>query len=191
MKKAFAALLCTLALLCTVSAARADQLGIRYHSLDQSNERVEVRCTLNGQLSFDTVDAIRNGVSAKISLSFQLAEAPGLIGMGKQIISERHENYNISYDVWENTFVIEDRRRRTTIEASSPRDIPGKISQLLVPVSLRAASIESDHRLVVRGKVKVTTIKLVPPLGLFLVFFNPWNFESDWIQSKPFTLGSL
>jgi hypothetical protein len=170
---------------------RADPPGISYLKHLKKEDRLETTCALTGELSFDIVDAIRNGLTARLSLVFQLSHAPGPMGMGKQVISERSAQLTISYDVWDNSFIIESRRGRGSASAGSPQAILGKVSEEVSPVSFRLPSVEQDERLVVRGKIKVQTVKLFPPFGLFLVFYDPWNFDSGWIQSDPFTLNGL
>jgi hypothetical protein len=56
------------------------------------------------------------------------------------------------------------------------------------PVTMSVTSIKADEKLVVRVKIKVQTIKLYPPFGIFLFFFDPWNYESSWLYSDVFTV---
>jgi len=40
----------------------------------------------------------------------------------------------------------------------------------------------------VKGRIKIQTIKLYPPFGIFLYFFDPWNYDSGWIGSDVFEI---
>lgn len=191
MRKAPALLFPVVVLLLLAVETRAEPLGISYLGHVKKENRVETTCVLTGDFSFDIIDAIRNGLDARLSLTFQLSHAPGPMGMGKQVISEQVMHFTISYDVWDNSFIIEDRRSRGSAAASGPHALLKKVSDAVNPLSFRYPSVVHDERLVVRGKIKVQTVKLFPPFGLFLVFFDPWNYESKWIQSDTFTLNGL
>jgi hypothetical protein len=191
MKKVPALLLPIVILLLLALEIHAESVGISYLGHRRSEDKIETSFALTGGLSFDIIDAIKNGLDAKLSLNFQLSHVPGPMGIGKQVISERTINFTISYDVWDNSFMIEDRRKHKTTSASGSNTLMKKISETVSPLSFSCSSVEHDEQLVVRGKIRVQTVKLFPPFGLFLVFFDPWNFESDWMQSEPFTLNGI
>ena len=143
---------------------------------------------LKGSISYDTVDAIRNGITAKLRVTFQLTRSEGFLGFAQDILGEKVEALTISYDVWENSFVIENEEPKNVFLVERAGNIVRTINEMISPVVIDVASIDADEVVSLRAKIYIQTIKLYPPFGIFLYFFDPWNYESDWIYSKPFTL---
>jgi hypothetical protein len=52
------------------------------------------------------------------------------------------------------------------------------------PLTMNLAGLEHAGQVYVRAKIKIQTIRLFPPFGIFLIFFDPWNFESVWSQTE-------
>jgi hypothetical protein len=133
-----------------------------------------------GDMSYDTVDAIRNGITAKLFVTIQLSKSAGFLGIGKSTFVERAETFDISYDVWDNSFIIEDKKRKASYNAVSDKEIVHMINSVIIPLTMDISPIRGAERLYLRAKIKIQTIKLFPPFGIFLLFFDPWNYESEW-----------
>jgi hypothetical protein len=86
--------------------------------------------------------------------------------------------------VWENTYVLKDNSRRNTRVASNAGEIVQSINAVLSPQVINLADIEWKDRMYLRARIKIQTIRLFPPFGIFLLFFDPWNFESGWAQME-------
>jgi hypothetical protein len=181
-------LLLSVVLLTAVPPAviHAEQLNLEFLHHQFGERRVETSCRLTGSLSYDIVDAIRNGLTAKLSVTFRLKYAPGFIDIRRQYIREKTDNFTISYDVWEDSFIVYDRRRRSNFSVRSSAQIIEKIGEAVSPVQLGSPTIQEGDQLIVRGRIRIQSVKLFPPLGLFLIFYNPWNYESGWFQSDIF-----
>lgn len=160
------------------------------NSLHES--KVYIYLSLQGDISFDTIDAIRNGITAKFFILFQLTKkGKGLFGSGHSTLKEKTETFTISYDIWENNFLIRDIGRDMTYYVPRADEILRKIEEVINPFSEPIDSIKPNDKLFVRAKIKIQTIKLYPPFGIFLIFFDPWNYEGEWVRSEAFTLNEL
>ena len=144
--------------------------------------------SLNGYITYDTVDAIKNGITAKLKVTFQLIRSEGLRGLGQNILKEKVESLNISYDVWENSFVIEHEAPKSVRYVQKEGNIISMVNEIISPVAIDVSSLGANEEVALRAKIYIETIKLYPPFGIFLYFFDPWNYESDWIYSDSFSL---
>lgn len=144
--------------------------------------------SLKGNLSFDTIDAIRNGITAKLFVTLQLLRNGGFMNLGHVTISEKTVSMTISYNVWDNNFALKGKDFKKDIRISNPGAITGVIEKNINPIILIVKSSKIKSKLVIRGKIEIQTIKLYPPFGIFLYFFDPWNYESEWIYSNVFML---
>jgi hypothetical protein len=189
MKRKTATIL-TVILLVLIGAggACAENLTIQFQRNTVSDGQINAFFTLQGSISYDTVDAIRNGITAKLKINFQLTRSEGFLSLAQDILKEKVEELTISYDVWENGFVIENEEPRSVQHVERASNIVSKINEMISPVVIDAASLSTDEEVSLRAKIYIQTIKLYPPFGIFLYFFDPWNYESDWIYSSPFTL---
>ena len=169
-------------------SACAENLTIQFQRNTVSDGQINAFFSLQGSISYDTVDAIRNGITAKLKINFQLTQSEGFLSRGQGILKEKIEELTISYDVWENGFVIENEEPRSVQQVKRASNIVSKINEMISPVAIDAASLSTDEEVSLRAKIYIQTIKLYPPFGIFLYFFDPWNYESDWIYSSPFTL---
>ena len=168
--------------------ACAENLTIQFQRNTVSDGQINVFFSLQGSISYDTVDAIRNGITAKFKINFQLTRSEGFLSRGQDILREKVEELTISYDVWENGFVIENEEPRSVQQVKRASNIVSKVNEMISPTVIDAASLSTDEEVSLRAKIYIQTIKLYPPFGIFLYFFDPWNYESDWIYSSPFTL---
>ncbi|HUT66180.1 MAG TPA: DUF4390 domain-containing protein [Spirochaetota bacterium] len=168
--------------------ACAENLTIQFQRNTVSDGQINVFFSLQGSISYDTVDAIRNGITAKLKINFQLTRSEGFLSRGQDILREKVEELTISYDVWENGFVIENEEPRSVQQVKRASNIVSKVNEMISPTVIDAASLSTDEEVSLRAKIYIQTIKLYPPFGIFLYFFDPWNYESDWIYSSPFTL---
>lgn len=177
-------------LLCILSpiVVFADTLTVKFDTSEFLDGKLVTPVALTGSFSFDTLDAIQNGITAKLFITFQLIRAPGFIGMGKKVFQQRQETFTISFDVWDNSFVLEDKRRKNRYAANSQFDVISHVNTLISPLIFETSSIGDSESLLIRARIKIQSIKLFPPFGIFLVFFDPWNYESNWIESEAFTL---
>jgi hypothetical protein len=156
-----------------------------------TQEHVDSYFLFSGDISYDTVDAVRNGITARLIFIFQLVESGGVFGTVKDVLRERVESFNLTYDIWENSFKITDRNRDVEYMASSASEVLFRIHEVINPVKMRAPAVHDDEKLVVRAKIRIQTIKLYPPFGIFLFFFDPWNYETSWIYSDVFSMKTL
>jgi len=188
MKRKTAAILTAILLvLLGAGVACAENLTIQFQRNTVSDGQINAFFSLQGSISYDTVDAIRNGITAKLKISFQLTRSEGFLSLAQDILKEKVEELTISYDVWENGFVIENEGPRNVQHVERASNIVSKINEMISPVVIDAASLSTDEEVSLRAKISIQTIKLYPPFGIFLYFFDPWNYESDWIYSSPFT----
>jgi len=176
-----------LVLFCAGGAC-AENLTIQFQRNTVSDGQINAFFSLQGSISYDTVDAIRNGITAKLKINFQLTRSEGFLSRGQDILREKVEELTISYDVWENGFVIENEEPRSVQQVKRASNIVSKVNEMISPTVIDAASLSTDEEVSLRAKIYIQTIKLYPPFGIFLYFFDPWNYESDWIYSSPFTL---
>lgn len=166
------------------SLSRADGLFIQFSDHSRTGERIEFSFAIVGGISYDTIDAIRNGITAKFFITFQLSNSARFIGRSKSTFREQSESFNIFYDVWENSFVLEDNMRKNHHIAHSYGDILGIMNTAINPLTMNLAGFEHTGQVYIRAKIKIQTIRLFPPFGIFLLFFDPWNFESGWTQTE-------
>jgi len=189
MKRKTAAILTVILLvLLGAGGACAENLTIQFQRNTVSDGQINAFFSLQGSISYDTVDAIRNGITAKLKINFQLTRSEGFLSLAQDILKEKVEELTISYDVWENSFVIENEEPRSVQQVKRASNIVSEINEMISPVVIDAASLSTDEKVSLRAKIYIQTIKLYPPFGIFLYFFDPWNYESDWIYSSPFTL---
>jgi len=168
-----------------------DSLTVKFNTSEFVDGKLVTPVALTGTISYDTIDAIRNGITAKLFITFQLTRAPGFIGMGKKVFKQKLETFTISFDVWDNSFVLEDKRRKYLYNAVSSLEVITHVNEIISPLIFETSSIGDTQPLLLRARIKIQSIKLFPPFGIFLVFFDPWNYESSWIQSNEFTLKNL
>ncbi|MFW6139234.1 MAG: DUF4390 domain-containing protein [Spirochaetota bacterium] len=178
----------------TVLAAAAnvypEQLRVQFNE-HKYNQVLNSSFYLKGNISYDTIDAIRNGITARFYITVQLLEKGSFLGMGKNVLKELVEIFIISYDVWENNFVVQNKKTAEKHNVESSTDIITVINQTLSPLKLKISPQKRDERLFLRAKVRIQTLKLYPPLGIFLYFFDPWNYESEWTTTQVFSLDEL
>jgi hypothetical protein len=158
----------------------ADPLSVHFNNHTFENKRIKTSYFIVGDISYDTVDAIRNGITAKLFVTIQLSKSAGFLGIGKSTFVERAETFDISFDVWDNSFIIEDKKRKNSYHAVNDYEIISTINSTILPLTMDISPIRGAERLYLRAKIKIQTIKLFPPFGIFLLFFDPWNYESDW-----------
>jgi hypothetical protein len=163
-------------------SARAEQLSLRFGSSEIHGEKLSTNLSLIGDVSYDTIDAVRNGITAKFFITIQLSTSPRFLGRSRTSFMETVESFNISYDVWESSYVLKDNSRKTSYAAGNAGEIVKTINAAVSPKDFNISAIDMNDRLYVRAKIKIQTIRLFPPFGIFLLFFDPWNFESDWVQ---------
>ena len=189
MKRSTVTLL-TVTLLILFCAGRvcAEELTMLFHGNTLKDGHVHAYFSLNGSISYDTVDAIKNGITAKLNITFQLTRSEGFLGLTQNILGEKVESLNISYDVWENKFLIENEEPRSVYSVDRASNIVHQINEMISPIDIDVAVLDTDEEVLLRAKINIQTIKLYPPFGIFLYFFDPWNYESDWIYSSPFML---
>ncbi|UCB47215.1 MAG: DUF4390 domain-containing protein [Spirochaetota bacterium] len=169
----------------------AENLTIQFTRNTHNNGQYRAYFTLKGDISYDTIDAIRNGITAKLLITFQLTRSEGFLGLTQNVLREKIREFNISYDVWENTFIIEEEGPKKVYQVERTSDIVRKIYEMINPVLIDVSSLKKDDEISLRARINIQTIKLYPPFGIFLYFFDPWNYDSDWIYSNPFTLNKL
>ncbi len=163
-----------------ISSLFADPLSVQFNNHTIENKKIKTSYIIVGDISYDTVDAIKNGISAKLFVTIQLSKSAGFLGIGKSTFVERAESFDISFDVWDNRFIIEDKKRRNSFQAANAYEIVSAINSNIIPLTMDISPIRGAERLYLRAKIKIQTIKLFPPFGIFLLFFDPWNYESDW-----------
>jgi hypothetical protein len=86
--------------------------------------------------------------------------------------------------VWENAFVLEDNRRKNYHTVRGYGNIIRTMNAAINPLVMDITGFEPVEQVYLRAKIKIQTIRLFPPFGIFLLFFDPWNFESRWIQTE-------
>ncbi len=168
------------AFLCSLSWA--DELSIEFSGYSSTEKRLQSSVYITGDISYDIVDAIRNGITAKFFITFQLSNSARFIGRSRTTFMEQSESFNIYYDVWENGFVLEDNLRNNHHIVHRYRDIIDTMNTAINPLTMNLAGLEYEGQVYVRARIKIQTIRLFPPFGIFLIFFDPWNFESVWSQ---------
>jgi hypothetical protein len=166
---------------------QAEQLSVRFDQNSINNSRLESSISFVGDIPYDTIDAVRNGITARLILTIQFVRGGALRGSVRKILKEEIETFNISYDVWENSFKLIDQKRKEEYYITYLPSILEKIAEVINPLSYSIPKIDIDEKLLLRVKIKIQTIKLYPPFGIFLVFFDPWNYESNWISSDIIT----
>lgn len=166
----------------------AENLTVQFHSSRVEQGSCHTDFSLNGYITYDTVDAIKNGITAKLKVTFQLIRSEGFRGLGQNVLREKVEALNISYDVWENSFVIENEDPKSVHYVEKEGNIIRMVNEIISPVVIDVSSLNGNEEVVLRAKIYIETIKLYPPFGIFLYFFDPWNYESDWIYSSSFSL---
>jgi hypothetical protein len=164
--------------------ARAEELTLKFREHDVLPQEIRTFLSVSGDISYDTVDAIRNGITAKIFITFEISSSARFIGKSGTNYHEKTETFNISYDVWENKFVILDNKRRDSYLVPSPWGIVETINTVINPLSMDISRIEPADHLYMRAKIRIQTIRLFPPFGIFLLFFDPWNFDSGWVFTE-------
>lgn len=189
MKKSKALLLLIIILITVIpTILQAEELSVLFQNIVDQGGQINTYFAFTGNISYNTIDAIRNGITARMVLTFQLAKSGGVFGSVKDVIRERIETFNLTYDVWENSFKVLDKNRDAEYLVLSSSDVLSKIQDVANPVTMSITSIKAEEKLIVRVKIKIQTIKLYPPFGIFLFFFDPWNYESSWLYSDVFTV---
>jgi len=186
-----AAILLTLTLLLSTSTALGGDLSLHFVNQAYRDGRFYTDIRFDGDISYDTLDAIRNGITANMYITLQLSKSGGMFRSGRGVIAQKTESFTISFDVWENRFVLQDRSRKAEVLVSSPVEIVRQVTKFITPFSTPLTRVTLADRVFIRGKIKIQTIKLYPPFGIFLYFFDPWNYESGWFYSDTFTLENI
>ena len=155
------------------------------------DEKLFTVVSIKGDLSFDTIDAIRNGITARMFITLQLLKSGGFMNLGHGTVSGKTVSFTINYDVWENSFVLKSKNIKKNIRITNPREITSIVEKNINPIVLNVKAFKSKGKLIIRGKIEIQTIKLYPPFGIFLYFFDPWNYESKWIYSDVFTIDKI
>jgi hypothetical protein len=182
-------LLVLLGLVCAAAwNARAEELTLLYRGQSLKGKYLFLDIGLAGDISYDTVDAIRNGITANFLVNLHLVRTGGIFDSRRELVRQKTLNFTISYDVWDNVFLIQDKSKKKQYQALSPSDIVSQIGLSMSTVRLTVPSEKKSGRYVVKGRIKIQTIKLFPPFGIFLYFFDPWNYDSGWISSQAFDL---
>jgi hypothetical protein len=171
-------------LLFTPLSTWAEELTLQFMEHEVLVPEIKTSLSVSGNISYDTVDAIRNGISAKFLITFQISRSPRFIGKSRTTYAEKTETFNISYDVWENKFVILDNKRRDSYFAPNPWGIVETINLAINPLSMDISRMDTANQLYMRAKIRIQTIRLFPPFGIFLLFFDPWNYDSGWIFTE-------
>ncbi|MBN2322857.1 MAG: DUF4390 domain-containing protein [Spirochaetes bacterium] len=169
-------------------AVCAENLSVQFHSNTVEQGSCHTDFSLNGYITYDTVDAIKNGITAKLKVTFQLIRSEGFRGLGQNVLREKVRSLYISYDVWEDSFVIENEDPKSVYYVEKEGNIIRMVNEIISPIVIDASPLNVDGEVVLRAKIYIETIKLYPPFGIFLYFFDPWNYESDWIYSSSFSL---
>lgn len=167
---------------CTLSWS--DELNMHFSDSSSSGEMLQASVHISGDISYDIINAIRNGITAKLFITFQLSNSTRFIGRSRTTFREKTESFNIYYDVWENGFVLEDNSRSALRIVHRYSDIIDTMNEAINPLYMNLAGLEHEGQVYLRARVKIQTIRLFPPFGIFLIFFDPWNFESVWSQTE-------
>jgi hypothetical protein len=168
--------------------ARAEELTLLYRGQSVKGKYLYLDIGIAGDISYDTVDAIRNGITADFLVNLHLVRTGGIFDSRRELVRQKTENFTISYDVWENVFLIQHKSKKKEYQARSPSDIVSQIDRSMSTVRMTVPSEEKSGRYIVKGRIKIQTIKLFPPFGIFLYFFDPWNYDSGWISSETFDI---
>lgn len=161
----------------------SQDLVINFNNTTLSGSRVVTTFNIKGKISYGTIDAIKNGITARMYIMFQvLYKGPFL--MGSHVAGEKTFVYTISYDIWDSSFLIVKKGESEKYPVRSPSDILQQIVSMSNPVIIKIQEKRVNDILSLRAKIKIQTLKLYPPLGLFLFFYDPWNYESNWFYSK-------
>jgi len=169
--------------------ARAEELTLQYRGYSIKGKYLYLDIGITGDISYDTVDAIRNGITANFLVNLHLVRTGGIFDSRRELVRQKSVSFTISYDVWDNVFLIQDKSKKKEYQALSPSDIVSQISRSMSTVRTTVPSAEKSGKYIVKGRIKIQTIKLFPPFGIFLYFFDPWNYDSGWINSETFELG--
>lgn len=170
------------------ASGSSGDLNLRINTHEYRSGRVASNVNVIGEISYDTIDAIRNGITANLQVTFQVLKVRGLFESGKEVMGQRTKTYTISYDVWENRFVLTDKTRKRDHLADTPHALVREFGRVVNPLVVPLPSPGKGSRYMVRARIKIQTIKLFPPFGLFLYFFDPWNYDSDWVYSEVFSI---
>lgn len=182
-------LLSAILVLFSASSIHANKLKVIFNENVYKNDLFQTDLSITGDISYDTIDAIQNGITANMFVTFQLLRSNSLFPHGRNLKGEKVYSFTISYDVWENSFIIVNKETTYYVDKSS--DIVGKINEIISPLSIRVKPDREKEKVILRARIKIETIKLYPPLGIFLIFFDPWNYQSGWINTDVFTLEKL
>jgi hypothetical protein len=182
-------LLSAILVLFSASIVSANKLTVIFNEKIYENDLFQSDFSINGDISYDTIEAIQNGITANMFVTVQLLRSSSLIARGRNLKGEKVYSFTISYDVWENSFIIINNDATYYVDKSS--DIIAEIDEIISPLSIRLSPDHEKEKLMFRAQIKIETIKLYPPLGIFLIFFDPWNYESGWINTDIFTLEQL
>ena len=167
------------------------ELAVKLVDKKLKGKKIYTIVTIDGNISYDTIDAIRNGITARVYVTLQLLRSGGFLNFGQGTVSQSSAYFTISYDVWDNNFVIKSKKLKSDIKTNNPGNIVPIIGKNINPFVLSLKSLRIKGKLIVRSKIEIQTIKLYPPFGFFLYFFDPWNYESKWIYSNPFTIKEI
>jgi hypothetical protein len=162
----------------------SDELNIQFSESSSFDERLQASVHISGDISYDIINAIRNGITAKLFITFQLSNSARFIGRSRTTFREKTESFNIYYDVWENGFVLEDNSQNSLRIVHRYSDIIDTMNEAINPLSMNLAGLEHEGQVYLRARIKIKTIRLFPPFGIFLIFFDPWNFKSVWSQTE-------
>ena len=167
------------------------ELGVRIVDKELNGKELYTTLLIEGNFSYDTIDAIKNGITARVYITVQLLRSGGFLNFGQGTISEKRVYFTINYDVWDNNFVIKSKKLKSNIKTNNPAEIVRIIEKNINPLTLPLKSLSNKNKLIVRSKIEIQTIKLYPPFGIFLYFFDPWNYESKWKYSEPFSVKGI
>jgi hypothetical protein len=169
----------------------AEELSLTFIKHSFFEDDLLTECSINGSISPDTTDAIRNGITATFDITFQLLYESRAGGKRLRDVRLREESFSIEYDVWENKYIVKDISRENDYLVGSTASVVFQINKIINPISFRIRNPHMEDKFTLRAKIKIKTIKLFPPFGIFLLFFDPWNYESRWISTDTFTMGEL
>ncbi len=188
MRNIVKSLICALIFVFIFTVAFSKELSVNIKGKSVKGKVLYVTVDLDGNISYDTIEAIKNGITAKIYVTVQLLRSGGFINISQGTISQKTIAFTISYDVWENKFILKSKKLKKMFKLGNPAEIISSIEKSINPIVLSIGSAKSNYKLILRSKLEIQTIKLYPPFGIFLYFFDPWNYETKWTYSKSFTL---
>ncbi len=188
-KSLYLYLLSSILVLFIASSVNENKLTVIFNENIYKDDLFQSDLSITGDISYDTIDAIQNGITANMFVTFQLLRSNSLFAQGRNLKGEKVYSFTISYDVWENSFIIINNETTYYVDKSS--DIIGKINEIISPLSIRVKPDHEKEKVIFRARIIIETIKLYPPLGIFLIFFDPWNYQSGWINTDVFTLEKL